>query len=97
MAVFAALDRILPMPDLVAQGGADGVDRAARDWCDERGIVCVTFHAPWSIGRSAGPRRSACMLRVIQPDLVLAFPGGKGTEKTVELAESMGLVVRHEP
>lgn len=87
------LDEIAP--SLVAQGGATGADVLARDWARNSGTCLVTFEAPWSAhGKAAGPIRNGWMLEVIKPDLVLAFPGGKGTADMIEKAERAGVPVR---
>ena len=82
-------------PSLVAQGGADGADMLARDWARRTGTCLVTFEAPWPFFlKAAGPIRNGWMLEVIKPDLVLAFPGGKGTADMIEKAERAGVPVR---
>lgn len=79
---------------LVVQGGAAGADRAARDWAAAKGTVYVTFHAPWKgLGKAAGPARNVAMLAYIRPDVVAAFPGGKGTADMVKRAEAAGIRV----
>lgn len=64
-----------------------GADRLAEAWADERRITSQTYPADWdTYGNSAGPRRNAEMLTLESPDLVIAFPGGRGTADMVQRA-----------
>ena len=81
--------------ELVAEGGASGADALARDWATSRRIPTVQYRAQWdTYGPSAGPRRNGEMLRDVRPDLVVAFPGGRGTADMVKKAEHAGVPVR---
>lgn len=54
------------------------------------------YPAQWSLhGRSAGPRRNQRMLDEGRPDLVLAFPGARGTADLVRRAQAAGVLVAH--
>jgi predicted Rossmann-fold nucleotide-binding protein len=75
------------------EGGAKGADALAREWATEQGIPCVTCPADWSRGRAAGPMRNTSMLRDHRPDVVVAFPGGRGTADMVGKAEKAGVKV----
>lgn len=93
--VRAALDT-LPIT-LLIQGGATGVDEAAKRWAQARGIPVMEFPANWTHqGKAAGPIRNAAMLKYGQPELVVAFPGGNGTANMVKLARAAGVPVRME-
>lgn len=61
----------------------------------KRGMVpVIVYHADWNAhGRSAGPIRNAKMLAEGKPDLVVAFPGGKGTAHMVGIARKAGVPV----
>ena len=73
-----------------------GADHWAALWCRRKGVEERRFPAQWDIwGRSAGPRRNQQMLDEGQPDLVLAFPGGRGTADMVRRARAMGVLVVH--
>lgn len=78
------------------QGGAPGVDTMARDWAATHPeIERYVCKADWEThGRAAGPIRNAKMLEW-KPDLVVAFPGGKGTANMVKLAKAAGIKVAH--
>lgn len=83
---------------LVVQGGANGADHAARNWAASRGSVYVTFHAPWKgLGKAAGPARNVAMLAYCKPDIVAAFPGGKGTADMVARATAASIRVDQWP
>lgn len=81
--LFAELDRLHadwgPFKSVI-QGGADGADRLAKTWAEERGIECVTFPADWKKhGKRAGPLRNQQMIDEGKPDFAVSFPGGAGT------------------
>ena len=83
---------------IVIQGGATGADALARKWCGQRGVPCWTYGADWNVhGKAAGPIRNAKMLRESKPDVVIAFPGGKGTANMVSLAEAARVPVARPP
>jgi hypothetical protein len=91
--VLDALHGVKPVARVI-HGGARGVDAMAGRWARARGIPCDVYPAEWDkFGKSAGMRRNADMLRNGQPDMVAAFPGGKGTRNMVELARKAGLAI----
>lgn len=94
-AVFAALDHYaLNGPVTIIEGGAPGADSLARLWSWSRKQQCLTFPAQWSVhGKAAGPIRNQQMLDDGLPDLVLAFPGGRGTANMISLAQAAGVRV----
>ncbi len=70
------------------QGGARGADKLAGQWALERGISVTIYHAEWDkYGKGAGFIRNFAMLLEGRPDLVIAFPGGKGTAHMVKIAK----------
>ncbi len=70
-------------------GAARGADSLAAAWARSRGIPALAFPADWKKdGKAAGFVRNARMLRDGRPDLVVAFPGGKGTAHMVKLARA---------
>jgi len=78
----------------VVCGGARGADALAQAWAQEAGIPCEVWKADWTKhGRAAGPIRNRAMLREATPDLVIAFPGGAGTDNMVSIARSAGVPV----
>lgn len=91
-----AIERWLsPMPiSFLIEGGASGADYMARQWAVKHGVPFETFEAEWEKhGRAAGPIRNRKMLEEGKPDVVLAFPGGKGTADMVRAATDAGLEV----
>lgn len=76
-----------------------GACRSGADlWADEWAVVNWTqieeYPADWAkYGRAAGPIRNRRMISEGKPDLVLAFPGGRGTSDMVRRAELAGITV----
>lgn len=80
---------------VLISGGASGADKLALAWALHHGREAEVFPADWGkYGKRAGPIRNQRMLDEGRPDLVLAFPGGHGTEDMVEKAERAGVPVR---
>lgn len=71
----------------VVHGGAAGADTLAGRYATKNGIPERVFHADWAkYGPRAGPIRNAVMLAKGNPDIVVAFPGGRGTADMVRRA-----------
>lgn len=65
-------------------------------WARKRGLTNRKFPANWDAhGRAAGAIRNKQMLLEGKPDLVIAFPGGRGTADMVRRAQEAGVVVRY--
>lgn len=78
----------------IIQGGASGADELGRAWAYLRDIEIRTFYADWAKdGRAAGPIRNQRMIDVGRPDLVIAFPGGKGTADMISRAKAASIEV----
>jgi len=89
---YATLDRL--RPSVVISGGARGADSIGEMWAHERGVHVERFPADWyKHGRSAGPIRNEQMLKEGKPDMVIAFPGGRGTAHMVKIAREAGVPV----
>lgn len=92
--VMDLLERSLGCPALIIHGGAKGADAMAEEWANRREIAVMAYPANWKLlGRSAGPIRNQRMLDEGQPDLVIAFPGGRGTADMVRRAHLAGTQV----
>lgn len=79
---------------LLIHGGASGADSLAHGWAEMHDVPVREFPADWATnGRAAGPIRNERMLREGKPDLVVAFPGGKGTAHMVSIARRAGVTV----
>jgi hypothetical protein len=84
--VWAVLGELLPIAAL-AHGQARGADSLADYWASQHGVPVYGYPADWSRhGRAAGAIRNRQMLDDFRPDLVVAFPGGKGTRDMVARA-----------
>lgn len=78
---------------VLIEGGASGVDWRAREWAQRRGVEVETHFADWANGgRRAGPVRNQQMVDA-GAELVVAFPGGRGTADCVRRARRAGLEV----
>lgn len=78
---------------VIITGGAKGADTLANQWATKRGLrVCVLF-ADWDkYGKAAGMIRNKLMLEE-KPDVVIAFPGGTGTENMITISRQAGVPV----
>ena len=86
--------RILSPISLLIYGGSRGADDLGRGWAEGQGISTMCFPADWEAhGPAAGPIRNTWMLREGKPDIVVAFPGGKGTADMVRKARAAGVRV----
>jgi len=95
--VFAVLDRINDSfgIEVLAHGNAKGADTLADLWAESRQIKCRKFAAAWDrLGKAAGPERNRTMLHMIEPTMVIAFPGGLGTANMCRLARESELDIR---
>jgi hypothetical protein len=79
----------------VIHGDYKGADKLAGAWARSHyGVQEVRCPANWHIyGPSAGPNRNQAMIE-LKPDLVLAFPGGRGTADMVRRAKAAGVKVK---
>lgn len=91
--VYDVLDALNPMTVMV--GDAAGADAIARDWAVDRERDMFVYKADWDAnGKAAGPMRNKKML--VDAGLhavVIAFPGGKGTEHCVKQAKAFNMIV----
>lgn len=99
--VFAELDALMrpafaagDTEFVVIHGDAAGADTFASAWAARRDVAQQGYPAQWEAdGRAAGPIRNARMLIEGKPDLVLAFPGGRGAADMVRKARKAGVRV----
>jgi len=79
----------------VIHGAARGADSLAGEWAKWSGKKVEEYPADWRAhGKAAGMIRNRQMLTEGKPDLVVAFPGGRGTDGMIRLAEQAGVEVR---
>lgn len=85
----------LPRPDLhIISGGAKGADSLAIDWAVINWVPFTEYPADWKThGKKAGFLRNTQMLNEGKPDLVIAFPGGKGTAMMLDISRKAGVAV----
>lgn len=96
--VFAVLDFILAQyhklclpPPIILTGGARGADRLTGKWADSRGLDRIDVPGNWiGRGKAAGFYRNGLMLRLLEPDWGLSFPGGPGTANMIEQLRRAG-------
>lgn len=94
-AVSEILDRVTAhsIRNIIIHGGAKGADSLAEAWAKEEGIHTAVVTARWgTYGKKAGYLRNSAM-SLLLPDLVIAFPGGRGTEMMKEIAWHDGIRV----
>jgi hypothetical protein len=71
----------------ICSGHAQGADEDAERYAAEFRIPITVFPAHWNTyKRSAGAIRNRLMLTEFEPDTVVAFPGGRGTDDMTRLA-----------
>lgn len=89
--VHDVLDPFRFLIDKVFVGDADGVDKTTRKMF----LDAIVYHANWDLhGNAAGPIRNREMLEAAGKDaIVIAFPGGRGTENCVKQAKELGMIV----
>jgi hypothetical protein len=99
--VWEILDRVCnpenkPLPEgvTIIHGGAWGADWLADHWAVHNLCAIEEYPANWEKhGKAAGPIRNLEMLNEAKPDLVVAFPGGRGTAHMVRIAKEAGVQV----
>lgn len=80
--------------DVVIHGAATGADSEAMIWAQACGRKHAPFAAEWrKYGKKAGPLRNQRMLDEGKPDMVIAFPGGRGTADMVRRAKAIPIDV----
>lgn len=95
--VFEMLDhisKVFGQIDTIIHGDSRGADLLADEWAEERVIPCWRFPAKWdrkpdgSFTKAAGFVRNEFMASMGKPDLVIAFPGDRGTNHMIDIAAS---------
>ena len=83
-----------PKGTVIIHGGANGADSLADEWATVKYATIEKYMANWSgFGKAAGHIRNTQMLKEGKPDIVVAFPGGRGTANMVKQAEAAGVEV----
>lgn len=90
----ALIDYMLEENITIIHGAASGADSLANTWAKAFNHKIESYPANWNkYGKRAGYIRNTQMLNEGKPDLVVAFPGGKGTQMMINLAEAAGVPV----
>lgn len=95
--VLGEIHAATPITEII-NGGATGADALAERWARRIDIRFTTIRAKWDThGYFAGPIRNAVMIKDTEPDLVVAFPGGRGTADMIKKAIAAGVRVLEVP
>lgn len=85
--VMHIIDMLLDNHTIMVGDCPTGVDHYVQKHFD-----CIIFKADWeSYGLAAGPIRNGELIE--HADILIAFPGGKGTEDCVRQAKKRGVAV----
>ena len=77
----------------IITGGAKGADSLAHLWAKQKKLTTHVMYADWDkYGKAAGMIRNKAMLQQ-EPDVVIAFAGGVGTEGMITIARKAGVPV----
>jgi YspA, cpYpsA-related SLOG family len=91
--VFKTLEEYGTKNLTLVLGDAPGADALALQWAVYNKIPYIRHIADWTqFGKAAGPIRNKKMIE--QANLLLAFPGGRGTENCIKQAKEAGISVR---
>ena len=84
--------------EVIIEGGALGADTLAYNWAKENHVDSYRVRAKWDDqGKAAGHIRNGRMLEVLGlPDMVVAFPGGRGTASMVDIVEQLNKIAGKE-
>ncbi len=79
---------------IIIHGCAPGADSLAGRYAKQYNNSVEEYPADWDkYGRRAGPLRNIQMLEEGRPDLVVAFPGSRGTAHMIRIAQEAGVEV----
>jgi hypothetical protein len=95
--LFTTLDRIDlergPF-DVLIHGNARGADSIADAWAKSHKVPVLAVLPDWQRhGKAAGPVRNRRMITDCAPNLVIAFPGGRGTANMINQARAAKIEV----
>ncbi len=83
-----------PKDVTIISGHARGADKLGERFANVNECKLLIFPADWDKYRkAAGPVRNQQMIDEGKPDLVVAFPGGRGTQDMVKRAKKHGIEV----
>lgn len=93
---FRMVDRVLRsyVISALCHGGATGADSLAGRTAIAIGIPVTVMKPEWGLhGKAAGHIRNREMLEQFKPDVLIAFPGGKGTNHMRRIAAEAGIPI----
>lgn len=77
----------------IIQGEARGADLLAKRWAEKNKLEVISVPAKWEIyGKKAGYLRNVEMAD-LNPQYVIAFPGGRGTQMMIDIARKREIKV----
>lgn len=95
--VFEKLDKLkeaIQSDITIVHGAARGADLLAEEWAKSREVNYRGFPFKYQkYGNAGGPIRNKEMLDSNNIDMVIAFPGGKGTKGMIKLAKAANVKV----
>ena len=96
-AVLNTIDAALGIKCII-EGHARGADRMAGIWAVNNGIDTEIYPADWDAhGRRAGYIRNVQMAEEGKPHMIVAFPGGRGTQMMKDIGKKKNIpVYRHD-
>lgn len=72
---------------------ATGIWKLAKGWAEDNHLAVISVPAQWDThGKKAGYLRNVEMAD-LNPDFILAFPGGRGTKMMIDIANKRGIKV----
>jgi hypothetical protein len=78
---------------MLINGATPGADALAVSWALANRLIINSYMPDWKkLGKAAGPIRNQLMMEA-RPDLVIAFPGGRGTADMVLRAKAAGVEI----
>jgi hypothetical protein len=93
--LYNTLDKLLFIRKdfIIINGDAHGADKLSTQWAIERNVYYELYRADWKkYKNAAGPIRNKQMIDS-HIDLLVAFPGGKGTKNMIEQCKKNNIKV----
>lgn len=93
--MFKVLDALeLGLDDAIIYGGFFGADALAGRWARSRNVPEIVFSADFKKFGDDAPRvNNFKMVTEGEPDIVIAFPGGKCTEHMMDTARKFNITL----
>lgn len=85
---------LVPKDVTIISGHARGADKLGEQFAKANNCKLLIFPADWDKHKkAAGHIRNQQMIDEGKPDLVVAFPGGRGTQDMIKRAKKHGIKV----